>query len=428
MSPGYRAIAGLGLALAGLVLIALGGFGVPRAAAADDEGAAAADDDVALSDGAGDAVAGDAAAGDAADGVVRVLELTGDDVYLRSGPSIDHHDVGRLSRGDLVLEEARDGDFVRVRVPGGVALYVFAALLDWDGGALRCKVAADDVLMRATPTTGHYPLYDQKLQRGTELVVIGTEDTSRGRWLRVVSPPDVHVWIHARYVRVADPPPAPGVLAARARARLDVLSGGRTREERERLAAARRAALGERLRELTEKVDGGAADTGTLSGTLAAARRLALDAGDAAEPALRARALALVERITGLLEEAQKAAATRAAEAAANTGAQAERERAAAQRRQQELEELRRHREAQAEAERRRRAASRGAPAAAGIVRVRAGKAVLEKDGAVVLELRSRKFRLADYVGKRVRLWGHRQEREDARDRLEVTSLEVLSR
>jgi hypothetical protein len=352
-----------------------------------------------------------------ADTELPVVEVTGNDVNLRCGPSIDHHDVGQLSRGRHLLEVGRDGEFVRVRVPGGVPVFVFGSLLDWDAdegeqGALRCKVAADDVLMRATPTTRHYPVHDQKLQRGQELVVLGTEETEKGAWLRVVAPAHVHVWIHERYVRPADPAPTAHAIDRAADARLDELTNGRTRLERERVEATRTKVFETRLAALRERVDGGEVGADVE----AAARDLA---GSTETEALRVRALALAERIVGLREVREEERRRAEAEAAREAAEEARKER-------ERLEEEQRRREAEKEVERRRRERDRGTPAARGVVRVRDGDVLLETSGKPTVELRSSRFRLGDYAGRSVRVWGHRRERANDRDLLEVTSIEIV--
>ena len=371
--------------------------------------------------------------GAAADAKYPVVEVTGDDVNLRAGPSIDHHDVGQLARGALLLELARDDEFVRVRVPGGVPVYVFASLLELADGAagageardgeqaelpLHCRVNADDVLMRATPTTGHYPVHDQKLSRGDELIVIGAEDTAKGRWLRVIAPPTVHVWIHERYVRRADPQPSPAEVAERAEKRQDELSGGRTRAERERRAAAAEASFSTRLRAITEKVDAGAYGVDVER----EARELAAGADDEAQ---RVTALALAERVVGL-REFQKTA-REAADAAA--AAERQREQDAADRQRRRLEDQRRRQDIERERARlrRERQSDRGRPTAEGVVRIVGSSALLDTTGNSVVELSSTRYRIEDYARKRVKIWGSLQRREGRRDRVEVTSIEIVA-
>ncbi len=351
-----------------------------------------------------------------------VFVVTGDDVNLRSGPSIDHHDLGRASRGDLVMRAGVDGEFVRVTVPGGPVVHVFAALVDWtpdgDGttdpvsGPLLGTVRTDDVLMRATPAQAYLPLHDQKLRTGDELVVLGVSDGDDGRWLRVIAPQRVHVWIHQRYVK-----PVESVLSwsrweELAAQRHDALSGGRTRAARRDAHAAVRA---EAVRGI-EALEARARDGHATSADVRAAEVLRMEAPD---PDLRERARLVRES----LREARAAEERREL---ADTAERARREVEEMAREQAEREE--RYQRQMDAIEKARPRASRGVPLDEGVIALRPGGRVVLLHGQVVARrLVSHRLRLADYAGRRVRVWGTPGGSGDAgSERFEVTSLEIL--
>ncbi len=339
-----------------------------------------------------------------------VVKVTGNEVNVRSGPSIDYHRVGTASTGDLLVRVGADGEFLRVRVPGGPIVYVFEALIEWEEGALRGTVAADDVLMRATPDQAYYPVHDQKLRRGDPVVVLGVETGEDGRWYRVVAPERIHVWMHGRYAEPTRIAPDSAQVREAAHARLDALTDGRTKGERERVESARRAKVVARLDALDAALASGAStsEQATEAGGLAS---------DETAEDLKRRAAELHSAL---------------AKSVADRQAQAERERIArmktdaeeAQQEQRLREEA--HRRRMEEIERRKKRADRGAPNAVGIVRVRGSRTWLETSKAVLIDLRSLRFHLADYAGRSVRIWGARQKHEGGRDRIEVSSIEIV--
>ncbi len=393
--------------------------------------------------------------------ILAVVEVTGNDVNLRSGPSTDHHDVGSASRADLLLRvvraasggsasgaagtrtsdsgapgvapsagksadgkstdrdtvdgesgdgESGDGEFVRVRVPGGPVVYVFEALVEWEDGALRGIVRADDVLMRATPDQAYYPVHDQKLQRGDSLIVLGVETGEDGRWYRVIAPERIHVWIHGRYVRPTRLGPDSMQIVMTARARLDGLTDGRTGVERERVEMARRKRVTARLDALEEALKAGSAtaEMATEAADVAAAER---------NEDIRRRAGDMQRSIT-------KSVADRAAQAEREQIERMKTDAEEAQREQQRREEA--HRRRMDEIGRRKQRADRGAPTVSGVVRSRGTRVWVETARAGVIDLRSLRFRLADYVGRTVRIWGKREKREGKSDSVEVTSIEIV--
>ncbi len=350
----------------------------------------------------------------AAEALSGISEVTGDDVNLRSGPSVDFHPVGRAAKGDLVRVAERDGDWRRAQLPGGPIVHVFADLLEWEDGALRGVVAADDVLMRATPAQSYFPVHDQRLRRGESLVVLGSVDGERGSWLRVVAPERVHVWIHGKYVRAieSDATELAKRWAIAARTRLDGLTEGRVSAEEtaERVAdeTRRTDAVETGLTEIEARVKSGIRRE-------ADAKQADALAGKAVDAAQQKRARDVARAIREALEATRLADARRRAKAAADDAAQKQRE---LRRREAEYEKKMKDLD-------RARSGDRGAPAAIGTVIRKAGRLILVVEGDGSIELRSLRFRLDDYVGRTVRVWGERSAREKQLDRLDVASIEI---
>jgi uncharacterized protein YgiM (DUF1202 family) len=150
----------------------------------------------------------------------------GDDVRVRAGPSVNYRVLERLPKGAWVVVVGTDGEFSRVRIPGGVPVYVFGGLVEpKDGG--KAVVARSDVLLRPTPGQEYFPLEGQKLQKGDELTVLGKEAGEKGEWLRVLPPDRVEYYVHGSLLeRVAAAGEKASELERVASERRDAYTGG----------------------------------------------------------------------------------------------------------------------------------------------------------------------------------------------------------
>jgi hypothetical protein len=267
-------------------------------------------------------------------------------------------------------------------VPGGFACFVHSTLAseNRDGTA---DVTASRVLLRATPDKVHAPLA-VRLDRGDTLIVLGTE----GEWLKVIPPERVTAWVFDGLL--AELGPAEEYRAALARfgaKRRKALLGNRV-EKTERIRAeearaARRKAVLEIGREVLEERGDTAAQERRLV-------RISLESDDDLTRGYANALLGLVrlrqdtQRLEKRLAEAEKS-------------------------REEDTKEIRKQLEAakQRFEDARKRAdlakTRRENPfRAVGTVEKRDDEYVLVDRERVVYRLRSKRFRIADYVGKRV--------------------------
>ncbi len=365
--------------------------------------------------------AGAPAAGESRSAAVPVpARVTGNAVNIRSGPSVDYKAVGRANRGDVVLLVATEGEWSRVRLPGGPVAHVFAPLVAWKEGDLRARVSAADVLLRASPSKAFFAFKAQKLQRGDELIVLGKVAGEGGDWLRCVAPETVHVWVHSKYVRPLAESELAGVAMEQERfARHDALTDGRTRVERDerRERAKEERAFAARLADGERRLAGG------LLGTPDAVTwRTAAD--DAPTEALARRSLDLATRIERAVTEREILDATRKSRADAERVARLEQEaRELEQQRRREAEEARRRLEdAQRRAEQKK--PQQRLVAFEGTISTREdGTAVVIVEGGSAYDISSTRYRLLDYAGRRVRIDGSQPAIGGL---IEITGLRVL--
>lgn len=363
---------------------------------------------------------------DAFDGKARVCTVKGDDVNVRGGPSVDYPSLGTLERGALVVlvpataDDSAGGsagvatgeaaEWRRVQVPGGLPVFVFADLLEREKDSDLATIRGADVLMRSEFGRARLPLVDQRLGHGDTLLVLGERTDEDGLWLRLLPPPSVYVWMHASLLVDAGTVAEHRAALERAgRARVDALSGGKTKAPREAWEDGRRKAFRDRLAAWRAVLTSDAVEESHVKACRAAEAE-APDAVTAAE----ARSL------TSLLERARVDREARERRERAHADADAldrERRRAEEERRRTEGSGDRVKSGDPPPAERRK-------PDVSGTVAVRSGKVLLLYDGHEV-ELRSQKYRLEDYDGKSVRIWGKRSS-SDGLGVLRVDSIEVV--
>jgi hypothetical protein len=135
------------------------------------------------------------------------LQVTADDVYIRSRADVNSLPVARVPRGTLLRAVGRDAyGWYRIQAPVGVFSYVAAKYVDRRGpdagivsvrsGTLRVRVGSlvQDVDPMQTEVQA-------LLEGGTRVQIVGEE----GSWLRIAPPAGVYVYVAAQHVRtIAD--------------------------------------------------------------------------------------------------------------------------------------------------------------------------------------------------------------------------------
>jgi len=131
-------------------------------------------------------------------------QVTGDYVFVRSGPDINYYPVRKLMKGDRVRVVGDELGWYKIIPPRGVFSWVAkndVELVDSSkvvGGKARVKSAQAPV--RAGSTERDYrhrrTVIQVVLGKGSELRILG----ETGNWYKVSPPEGAYVWISARYV------------------------------------------------------------------------------------------------------------------------------------------------------------------------------------------------------------------------------------
>ncbi|MCO6437189.1 MAG: SH3 domain-containing protein [Phycisphaerae bacterium] len=137
-------------------------------------------------------------------------EVTGNDVYVRSGPSSNYYPVSKLNAGDRVTVIGQTGEWYEIVPPSNVFSWISAEYVDTPDN-VHGVVNGNNVLIRAgsdlPPFERHRSTLQMKVSRGTEVTILGE---SADGYLRIRPPSGVSVWISSSLVNLAGHAPPAG--------------------------------------------------------------------------------------------------------------------------------------------------------------------------------------------------------------------------
>ncbi len=334
--------------------------------------------------------------------------VTGDKVRVRAGPGTRHAVLLEVNRDDLLVVLGREGQWSRVRVPGGFVCFVHSSLVKVAEGAAPV-ISASRVRLRVTAGKEILPL-ETVLERGEAIEILARE----GEWLKIIPPARTHLYIFARYVEELGPAREyRKSLERQAAARHESHTAAKTVEQRESEELARQQVLSEDVVEMGKAVLAGEGDTGDLTARL---RTITMETSDDLTRGYAESLLVLL----GLRREAETLR-----DQLSRTDTEQEEEMAALRARvdaaevryKDELKRIRTQRDLRKEAFRR-----------FGLVEKRNGTFILRMVDGRVVHLTSDRFRLSEYIGKSVGVVG-RMILTDPRTgvtHLKVEKLEIL--
>lgn len=127
-----------------------------------------------------------------------VGEVTGTDVYVRSGPSTNFYPVTKLSAGHRVTVTGEESGWYAVTPPEGCYSLIHKNYVDVEDGKTGV-VNGDAVRVRAGSELTEYRYATQlKLDRGAAVTIVAADDDD---YLRIVPPEGARLYIHSQFVR-----------------------------------------------------------------------------------------------------------------------------------------------------------------------------------------------------------------------------------
>ncbi len=129
----------------------------------------------------------------------RAGEVTGNDVYVRSGPSTNHYAVVKLSAGDRIQIVGETPEWYEILPPSGAFSLISEQYVETADGQ-RGVVNGDNVRVRAGSALGDWLAITQvKLSTGAEVSILGRNDNG---YYRIAPPKGATLWISRQFVQI----------------------------------------------------------------------------------------------------------------------------------------------------------------------------------------------------------------------------------
>ncbi len=130
----------------------------------------------------------------------RIAEVTGQNVYVRSGDSTNHYPVGKLNAGDRVTIVGESGEWFEILPPEGSFSLISGQYVDSMDNK-KGIVNGDNVRVRAGSSVAEFAklkyVVQLKLSKGAEVIII--EENPDG-FLKIKPPAGVTLWTNSRFV------------------------------------------------------------------------------------------------------------------------------------------------------------------------------------------------------------------------------------
>jgi uncharacterized protein YgiM (DUF1202 family) len=132
-----------------------------------------------------------------------VATITGDKVYLRSGPDTKYYEIGQLYKGDLVYVVGLNKGWYQVLPPNGSFCMIAKEFIDLDTGGAGGTIKGDFVNVRAGSAiykdADPYAVLPPPLRKGARVKVLGSTD----KFYQVAPPEKAYFFVNAQFVKAA---------------------------------------------------------------------------------------------------------------------------------------------------------------------------------------------------------------------------------
>ncbi len=135
-----------------------------------------------------------------------LAEITGDNVYIRSGPGTNYYDCGRLNKGDKVEVVSIQYSWSRIVPPAGSFSWISTQYVSIDPNNPAVGVVTGDDVRVYTGSDTVKPLYSTtlqgKLNRGDKVKLLGEE---KDNYYKIAPPPFAYLWVSTQYTKPIGP-------------------------------------------------------------------------------------------------------------------------------------------------------------------------------------------------------------------------------
>jgi len=142
-----------------------------------------------------------------------VAEITGDDVYIRSGPGTNFYQCGKLSKGDRVKVLGRQFSWSRIVPPAGSFSWISMQYVKPDAGDPSSGTVTGDNVRVYAGSAYVQPLYSTSLQgklsKGEKVKLLGEQ---LDEYYKIAPPAFAFLWVTTNFTKPAPIPVAPVVV------------------------------------------------------------------------------------------------------------------------------------------------------------------------------------------------------------------------
>jgi uncharacterized protein YgiM (DUF1202 family) len=131
-----------------------------------------------------------------------LAEITGDDVYVRSGPGTQYYNSGKARKGDKVKVVGNKFSWLQIVPPAGSYSWIFKQYVQIDpqnktiatviGDAVRVYAGSDEV--QPTNSTS----IQAKLNKGDKITIVGEE---KDGYCKIASPEGAYLWVSSQHAK-----------------------------------------------------------------------------------------------------------------------------------------------------------------------------------------------------------------------------------
>ncbi len=123
--------------------------------------------------------------------------VTGDSVYIRSGPDTNYYPIAKLNTGAKVAVVDQEYGWYKITPPQGSFSWVSKRYVE-STGSKAGRITGSRVNIRAgSPLSSRNFAVQMQAEKGTEVQIVGQQ----GQWYKISPPEGAYLWISARYVK-----------------------------------------------------------------------------------------------------------------------------------------------------------------------------------------------------------------------------------
>jgi len=135
-----------------------------------------------------------------------VAEMTGDNVYIRSGPGTNYYECGRLNKASRVEVVSTQFSWSRIVPPSGSFSWISMQYVSIDPNNPAVGIVSGDNVRVYAGSDTVKPLYSTtlqlKLNRGDKVKMLGEE---KDNYYKIAPPAGAYLWVSTQYTRLLGP-------------------------------------------------------------------------------------------------------------------------------------------------------------------------------------------------------------------------------